>query len=205
VTAPAGPLKVAGVVPLSTVDYPGELALTVFTQGCPWVCSYCHNAALRAPDAPGGLAWERVRDMIRERRGFIGAVVFSGGEPTLQEGLADALRDVRALGFRTGLHTAGMLPDRLRKVLPLLDWVGLDIKARFDERYAQLTGDPNAADRVRESLAAIRESGVALQLRSTVSADADGDALFAEIERQLAEMGAPAPVRHALQPVPAAV
>lgn len=175
-TAPAGPLKVAGVVPLSTVDYPGELALTVFTQGCPWVCSYCHNAALRAPDAPGGLAWERVRDMIRERRGFIGAVVFSGGEPTLQEGLADALRDVRALGFRTGLHTAGMLPDRLRKVLPLLDWVGLDIKARFDERYAQLTGDPNAADRVRESLAAIRESGVALQLRSTVSADADGDA-----------------------------
>ena len=46
-TASAASLKVAGTVPLTTVDFPGELALTVFMQGCPWACPYCHNAALR--------------------------------------------------------------------------------------------------------------------------------------------------------------
>lgn len=197
------PLKVAGVVPLTTVDYPGELALAVFTQGCPWACPYCHNAALRAPDAPGGMAWEKVLDVIRNRRGFIGAVAFSGGEPTLQDGLEEALRDVRALGLRTGLHTAGMFPDRLRRILPLLDWVGLDVKAPFDERYARLTGDPAGAERVRASLAAVLASGLAFQLRSTLAEDADGDARFADICRQLADLGAPAPVRQKQQPVPA--
>jgi pyruvate-formate lyase-activating enzyme len=41
-----GTIPVAGVVPLTTVDYPGRLALVVFTQGCPWRCGYCHNTDL---------------------------------------------------------------------------------------------------------------------------------------------------------------
>ena len=39
-------LRVGGLVPLTSIDFPGELAAVVFTQGCPWRCVYCHNPEL---------------------------------------------------------------------------------------------------------------------------------------------------------------
>ena len=65
--------------------------------------------------------------------------MFSGGEPTAQPGLADAIREVRALGFAIGLHTGGAYPRRLASVLPLVDWVGFDAKAPA-ARYGDVTG-----------------------------------------------------------------
>ena len=35
---PADALVIAGLVPMSTVDWPDHLSATVFTQGCPWNC-----------------------------------------------------------------------------------------------------------------------------------------------------------------------
>lgn len=32
-----------GLVPLTTLDYPGLLACVLFCQGCAWRCRYCHN------------------------------------------------------------------------------------------------------------------------------------------------------------------
>ena len=54
-----------------------------------------------------------MRAFLQRRRGLLDGVVFSGGEPTLQAALPDALREVRALGFETALHTGGMYPERL--------------------------------------------------------------------------------------------
>ena len=31
---------------MSTVDWPDHLTATVFLQGCPWNCFYCHNRDL---------------------------------------------------------------------------------------------------------------------------------------------------------------
>jgi len=39
-------LRVGGLVPLSTTDYPDHLSAVVFCQGCPWRCAYCHNPHL---------------------------------------------------------------------------------------------------------------------------------------------------------------
>ena len=38
-------LPVAGIIPFSATDWPGQLTITVFTQGCPLRCVYCHNPA----------------------------------------------------------------------------------------------------------------------------------------------------------------
>ena len=78
--------------------------------------------------------------------GLLDAVVFSGGEPTLQAGLLDAMLEVRELGFKIGLHTAGMYPQRLAAILPLMDWVGMDVKAPFAD-YARITGTPGSGER----------------------------------------------------------
>ena len=106
-------LEVGGLLPLSTTDFPDRLSAVVFLQGCPWRCRYCHNPELQARASTGELAWRTVLDFLDRRAGLLDAVVFSGGEPTLQAGLARAVEDVRRRGFAAGLHTAGIYPRRL--------------------------------------------------------------------------------------------
>jgi len=101
----------------------------------------------------------------RRRRGLLDAVVFSGGEPTLQRGLAQSAREVKALGFLVGLHTAGIVPRRLAEVLPLVDWVAMDVKAKFDE-HERVTGVRGSAHRARESRELILASGTACEFHT---------------------------------------
>lgn len=159
-------LRVGGLTPLTTIDFPGRLAAVVFCQGCPWRCGYCHNPDLISADAAPVLRWDEVLAFLQRRRGLLDGVVFSGGEPTLQATLPDVLLEVRALGFETALHTAGMYPARLAAVLPLLDWVGLDIKAPL-EHYDAVTATPGSGERVTQSLELLLESGVDHECRTT--------------------------------------
>ncbi|MEI6322063.1 MAG: anaerobic ribonucleoside-triphosphate reductase activating protein [bacterium] len=164
-------LVLAGVVPFSSVDFPGTLAAVFFLQGCPWGCRYCHNTHLRPyhpTDNQGEWNWEKARSFLHERVGFLDGVVFSGGEPTAQSALKSAIEEARQMGYRIGLHTSGSLPDRLKTILHLLDWVGLDIKAPLDSRYDLITGMEGSAARVQASLQLILEAGIAYQLRTTV-------------------------------------
>jgi pyruvate formate lyase activating enzyme len=161
-------LRVGGCVPFTTIDFPGHLAAVVFLAGCPWRCPYCHNAHLRKASPDRLLPWTQIYSSLAERKDFLEGVVFSGGEPTAQPALVQALADVRSLGLATGLHTAGIFPHRLKKVLPLLDWVGLDIKAPPDARYDGITGRRNSAGLFLRSLQYLENSGVAFSLRTTL-------------------------------------
>jgi anaerobic ribonucleoside-triphosphate reductase activating protein len=163
----AKPLKVGGVTPFSATDYPGKIAAVIFVQGCPWRCGYCHNPHLQNRNDSGPLAWTKVRSLLRRRVGLIDAVVFSGGEPTLDAALADAMRQAREFGFAIGLHTAGAYPRRLTEVLPLVDWVGIDIKA-MPSAYDAITGISDSAAPAFASAQAVLASGVAHEFRSTV-------------------------------------
>jgi pyruvate formate lyase activating enzyme len=164
--AQALPLRLGGLTPLTSIDFPDRLAAVLYCQGCPWRCSYCHNPELLAADAPTNLSWAQVLAFLQRRRGLLDGVVFSGGEPTLQAALPDALAQVRALGFETALHTGGMYPQRLAALLPLLDWVGLDIKGPLQQHDA-ITGVPGSGLRARESLALLLASGVDYECRTT--------------------------------------
>lgn len=166
----AAALAIGGLVPLTTVDFPGALAAVVFCQGCPWRCAYCHNPHLWPVAGKEGVSWQSVCDFLRRRRGLLDGVVFSGGEPTLQEGLASALEEARAMGFRIALHTGGSHPERLSECLPLLDWVGLDIKALPDE-YARVTRVAGSGEAAARALEVLRAGGVAFEVRTTVHPD----------------------------------
>lgn len=182
-------LRIGGFTPYSATDYPGCFSAVVFCQGCPWHCRYCHNPHLLPAGTPAAMAWSEVVVFLGRRRGLLDAVVFSGGEPTLQAGLAEAARAAKALGFKLGLHTAGMYPERLRELLPLFDWVGMDIKAPFAD-YEQITGVAGSGAKARASARWILDSGVDYEFRTTVhSALLSRDALSA-MGRELAAMGA---------------
>lgn len=159
-------LSIGGLTPLSGVDFPGRLAAVIFCQGCPWGCGYCHNPHLLArTDRPP--MWHEIRQFLKRRQGLLDGVVFSGGEPTLQRGLADTVREVRALGFETGLHSAGPYPERLSALLPHFDWVGMDVKAPFDD-YAAVTGVSRSGERARRSVHILVESNIDCEFRTTV-------------------------------------
>jgi pyruvate formate lyase activating enzyme len=159
-------LRLGGLTRCSSVDFPGRLAAVVFLQGCPWRCDYCHNPSLLDANGETRLTWLDVRGFLQRRVGLLDAVVFSGGEPTLQPALGAALDEVRAMGFQTALHTSGAYPERLAEVLHRLDWVGLDVKATW-HKLSAVSGVPGSAARVRASLARLIESGVPYECRTT--------------------------------------
>lgn len=165
-------LRIGGFVPLSTVDRPGCLTATVFTQGCPWRCPYCHNPHLlaAAPSSDTCIAWADVMTFLDLRRGLLDGVVFSGGEPTAQAALVAAMDDARKSGFEVYLHTGGPFPRNLERVLPFTAWVGFDAKAPFLE-YDRITGVAGSGATARESLRLLVASGVPFEVRTTVDPD----------------------------------
>lgn len=181
--ADATDLVIAGLVKLSTCDWPGKLVATVFLQGCPWQCTYCHNPELIDPRAAGSVTWREVLTFLQRRQGLLDGLVFSGGEPCRQAGLANAMREVRELGFGVGLHTGGAFPRRFAQVLPLVDWVGLDIKAnpaKFDA-VTRVRGSQRPAWACLEMALA---SDVDVQVRTTI----DPTVLTAGDVRELGEL-----------------
>jgi pyruvate formate lyase activating enzyme len=194
----AAGIIVGGLTPLSTADWPERLAAVVFCQGCAWNCPYCQNAGLR-PFGLGERTWTEVLAWLETRRGLLDAVVFSGGEPLLQPGLPDAMRQVRELGFEAGLHTSGMAPQALARALPLCGWVGLDLKAPR-RAYARITGVSGSADAAWESLALLRKSGVAFELRSTWHPALLSEEELLELAGEIAATGASLWALQAFQP-----
>lgn len=162
-------LKLGGITPFSTLDWPGKLCATVFTQGCPWRCPYCHNADMQAGPSAFPYGEDEVIAFLQKRAGLLDGVVISGGEPTLQSGLVPFLKRVAQTGLAIGLHTGGAFPERLAPALPFMSWVGFDYKTTF-ERYEEIVGGSAWGDRARTSLDLLVESGVAFEVRTTIDA-----------------------------------
>ena len=169
----ADSLAIAGLVPLSTVDWPGKLAAVVFLQGCPLACPYCQNEAILDPKVPGAVPWSQVEALLARRAGLLDGVVLTGGEALRQAGVVDAARRVREMGFGVGLHTAGAYPRALAKTLPHTDWVGIDVKAMPDD-YAAATGF-GAGAKAWQSLDAVLEASAERACPALAAEAADAD------------------------------
>lgn len=141
------------------------------------------------------MPWGDVITFLKARTGLLDGVVFSGGEPTIQSALPAAMREARELGFAIGLHTGGPVPGRLAEVLPLVDWVGFDVKAPFAD-YERITGVPESGAAALASLRALVASGVEFETRTTVHPDllTSGD-----LERMSVELSAEGVTRWVVQ------
>lgn len=159
-------ILIASFDPAARHDWPGRRTATIYLLGCPWRCVYCHNPKLQKRGALPALSWNSIALQLESLRPGIDGVVFSGGEPTADRCLPEAITAVRAMGFPVGLHCSGAYPERLEKILPVLDWIGFDLKADY-EGYAALTGAPGSAARATRSAQLIVASGVDHEFRLT--------------------------------------
>jgi pyruvate formate lyase activating enzyme len=146
-------MDIAAYIKTSLVDYEGHLCATIFTKGCNMSCDYCHNKALDGMEDL--IAFEEVLDHLNKRKGVLTGVTFSGGEPTLQEDLMDAMRQVKALGYLVKLDTNGSRPEILKDLIHegLVDYIAMDLKTS-PKKYQHLTGIE--FDSVKESIALIQ-------------------------------------------------
>ncbi len=164
-------MNIGGYQPCSLCDFPGQVSAVVFTQGCNFRCPFCHNAEL----LPQIVAVEKlipadhVLERLTRRRGQLDAVVITGGEPTLQQDLADFLHRLREMGFLVKLDTNGSRPEVLCDLIAagLLGYVAMDLKAPW-RRYEDLAGVPVDVGRLRESVTVIAGSGIPHEFRTTL-------------------------------------
>lgn len=158
----------AGLVRHSLIDYPGLVACVVFVPGCNYDCFFCHNRQLIG----GGyetLSSREVYAFLRRRAGLIDAVVISGGEPTLQRGLAEFLETAKSLGYRTKLDTNGSLPQTVESLIKagLIDYAAVDYKAPAS-LYPRLCGSGADAAPVQKTIQILLESNIPFEVRTTV-------------------------------------
>lgn len=170
-------IRIGGFVPFSLTDYPGEIAAICFTQGCNFSCPFCHNRSLipYEPFASGDNEednTEEIFEFLARRKGRLGAVVVTGGEPTLQKDLPVFLAELRSLGYRIKLDTNGSRPAVLEILFGerLLDLVAMDIKAPW-EKYGLLAGKEVDTENIQRSLRLILDSGVRHIFRTTFVPD----------------------------------
>ena len=157
---------VAGLVPFTSIDFPGLLAAVVFFKGCPLRCPFCHNPNLQENDGKSDILWKDVLAFLSTRKGKLDGVVLSGGEPLMQPDIVDLAKQIKELGFKVGVHTSGVYSEKLREIAPYLDWVGLDIKAPWD-KYDILSGRSKISEKVKESLKFLLEAEIAFETRTT--------------------------------------
>ncbi|MEE4609146.1 MAG: anaerobic ribonucleoside-triphosphate reductase activating protein [Desulfobacteraceae bacterium] len=163
-------MPIAGLQKTSLIDYPGLVSCVIFLTGCNFACPYCHNPELARGHLPAGgaMALDALAAFLEERRGFLDAVVITGGEPTLSAELTDIGRAIKSLGYRLKLDTNGSRPKVLAHLLEagLVDYLAMDLKT-LPEEYAPHLSPRPCAQALTESIGIIRNSGLPHEFRTT--------------------------------------
>jgi len=168
-------LPIKGILPMTTVDYKGKIASTIFLQGCNFRCPFCHNPELVLISDAGAtdstlLKPDEVIYFLKENKEWVDAVCISGGEPTIHKGLPEFISQLKKAGFSVKIQTNGTNPKMLKKLIDekLLDYISMDIKAPI-EKYELFAGAKLNKESIKESAALIMASGIEYSFHTTVS------------------------------------
>ena len=171
----------SGLQKLTLLDFPGRIAATVFTRGCNMRCPFCHNASLVVGGADI-IPEDEFFAFLESRRGRLGGVCVSGGEPTLQADLPRFIEKIKAMDFEVKLDTNGTNPDMLSSLIDggLLDYVAMDIKSS-PEGYARVSGVSPDMEKIKRSIELLLSDKIDYEFRTTVAKPLFSTGDFVEI------------------------
>jgi pyruvate formate lyase activating enzyme len=162
-------MKIAHLQKTSLIEYPGKISAVIFTQGCNLKCPYCHNPELVNPELfTASVPEYEILTFLKKRKGKLDGVVITGGEPAIQKGLPDFMRQVKDMGFIIKFDTNGTFPGILENVIEqqLADYIAMDIKGPAD-KYSQIAGTPVDMNAIFKSIRLIMYSGIDYEFRTT--------------------------------------
>ena len=162
-------MAIVGIDKLSLLDYEDKVSVVLFSKACNFRCPFCHNgdSVLNAQEE---LDFNDILAFLKTRVGLIDAVVFTGGEPTLEDNLEVKIKAVKDLGFLIKLDTNGTNPGLLEKLLDdkVVDYVAMDIK-NSPSLYAQTCGVNFVnLDNIKRSIDIIKSKAPDYEFRTTL-------------------------------------
>jgi pyruvate formate lyase activating enzyme len=161
-------MKIGGFQKTSLLDYPDRISAIVWTSGCNLRCPFCYNRNL-ALGAAELFPEEDILSFLSKRKGMLEGVVISGGEPLLQQDLAEFIKKIKALGLLVKVDTNGTCPDALRELLDkhLVDYVAMDVKAP-KSKYQQLTAVKLDIGKIDASINLLKTKAPAYEFKTTI-------------------------------------
>jgi pyruvate formate lyase activating enzyme len=159
---------IAGFAPNSCVDYPKNIAAVVFLPGCNFDCWYCHNRdIIEGSFTP--IDEKEVLEKIEKRKRFLDGVVITGGEPLLTSlnELKVFIEKIKAMGLLVKLDTNGTFPEKLEELLPMLDYVAMDIKAPISQYKIVTPMREGQEENIRKSIKLLMNSSIDYEFRTT--------------------------------------
>ena len=159
-----------GLQKTTLLDFPGNVACTVFTGGCNFRCPFCHNASL-IENLPSDerLSEENFFAFLEKRRGLTDGVCITGGEPLLQKDIISFVKRIKEMGYLVKIDTNGSYHDTLKEILSLglVDYVAMDIK-NCPDKYNITVGLNQAPQDIDKSIDLLLEGKVPYEFRTTV-------------------------------------
>jgi pyruvate formate lyase activating enzyme len=184
--SPETRLRVGGIIDMSTVDWYGNVSLIVFCSGCNYRCPYCQNSGLIPLDSGKEIDLDLLLDRFEANKVINDAVVFTGGEPTLQpDAIIEATRLAKSRGLKVMLDTNGSVKENIDRILRsrTIDRVALDVKAPINPKdYGRVIGRPelgvSSVEAVEHCLNLSRELRIQMEVRTTIAPGVSDDPAF---------------------------
>ncbi len=165
-------MKLGGLQKHTLIDFPGNIACTVFTVGCNFKCPFCHNPELVIPSSTtmeeGNIDTKKFFEFLKTRKGLLDGVVITGGEPCIQPDLVEFCIKIKAMGFKIKLDTNGTMPHTLELLFrdKLVDYVAMDIKSS-PAQYFAAAGTKFNLDLIPKSIKLIMDNAPDYEFRTT--------------------------------------
>jgi len=166
-------MRISGFIKNSFLDYPGQIASVLFVPHCNMNCYYCHNKHLLnddVQDIPG----DEIFGFLKSRRGFIDAVVISGGEPTIYPDLGPFISEIKDMGYLVKLDSNGMESEAIKELLKadLLSYIAIDYKAPL-EKYKTISDKGVDTEKFKKTVDMLLALDIEYEFRTTVVPDLD--------------------------------
>lgn len=161
-------MKFGGIQKTTLLDFPGEVAATLFVMGCNFRCPYCHNPDLvNSDERLKVIEWQEIYEFLSKRRNVLGGVCITGGEPLLYDEMPKIIDKIHKLGLKVKIDTNGSLPERLKNLN--CDYIAMDIKTSLDKyKLIKYQKGDDITILISNSIRWIIESGIQHEFRTTV-------------------------------------
>ena len=164
---------ICNITPFTLLDYPNKSACILWYAGCNMRCLYCYNPEIVL--GKGAITFSETISFLKNRKGLLDAVVFSGGECLIHKNIVEQIKEVKALGFLVKIDTNGSNSKVVKQLIHdnLIDYVALDFKA-LKPNYNAITKS-NLFDEFENSFELLLASTIPFELRTTYHSELISD------------------------------